>query len=91
MFKNVKDQVEYVLKTYPQTRNSDKLLVVKILNKFYGVHELEDIMSPTVPPLETIRRHRQKFQEKGLYQSDKQIMKAREQRQAAFLGIAFER
>lgn len=69
----VKKQVEYVLQQYPATRNSDKLLTVKVLQEFYKVKEIDDILNEKIPSLESIRRARQLLQHKGLYLSDKKI------------------
>lgn len=63
--KQVKTQVEYTLQNYPKTRNNDKLLQVTVLKNFYGVKNIDDILKPKVPSLESIRRCRQKLQSEG--------------------------
>ena len=59
--KEVKKQVETILKNFPAARNSDKLLEVLVLENFYNVHGIEDILKNEVPSIESIRRSRQYF------------------------------
>jgi U3 small nucleolar RNA-associated protein 14 len=72
------DEVAEVLEKYPQTRNSDKLLIVMVLKKYYHVETINDILRSDVPTTEGIRRARQRLQEEGLYQSLEQTAKVRE-------------
>lgn len=73
----VKSQVEFTLKNYPETRNNDKLLQVTVLKNFYDVESIDDILKPEVPSLESIRRCRQKLQSEGKYQGSLSIREAR--------------
>lgn len=70
MLTEVKQQVEFILKEFPETRNNDKKLQVMVLMQFYEVKEITDILKPNVPSLESIRRCRQKLQSEGQYLSD---------------------
>ena len=78
MLKEVRNQVENILKRFPETRNSDKLLEVLVLTTFYKVDRIEDILQESVPSVETIRRSRQYFNEHNQYLSSKKIAAARE-------------
>jgi hypothetical protein len=66
----VKDVVETCLREDRRTRNNDKWLTIRVLQRM-GFHiyipykELDDI-----PAFESIRRIRQKLQEQGLYQAE---------------------
>ena len=76
--------IEKVLREYPNTRNSDKELILQVweqqglvLNETQRRFFLEKVIPP-----ETIRRNRQKLQEKGLYPSDQAIARARREFEA---------
>ena len=75
---NLKTETEYILKTFPESRDSDKLLTVLVLTTFFQVDRIEDILKSDVPPLESITRTRRRFQEEGMYLSNKQVESARE-------------
>ena len=83
--KEVKRQVETILKNFPASRNSDKLLEVLVLENYYNVHGIEDILKNEVPSIESIRRSRQYFQEHGLYLSTKQVKEHRTEMEAEYL------
>jgi hypothetical protein len=85
---HVKTQVEYTLKTYPETRNNDKLLQVIVLKKFYEARLIEDILKPSVPSLESIRRCRQKLQSEGKYNSSDVVKDARTQQEETYRQFA---
>ncbi|WDU84231.1 hypothetical protein [Caloramator sp. Dgby_cultured_2] len=74
---NVKQQVEFILQNYPETRNDDKKLTAYVLKEFYNVESIDDICKPEIPCLESIRRCRQKLQEQGKYQGAERIKKRR--------------
>lgn len=57
----VREQVEQVLATVPETRGNDKRLIVEVLRRYYNVKNVDDLARPDVPPTETIRRARQKI------------------------------
>ncbi len=69
-----KDRVEYVLSYCPGTRESDKKLWLVYMHNFHGLGFVEGynslvriIMDEETPSMETLRRIRQKFQQKGLF------------------------
>jgi len=77
-YKTMKSQVEYVLKNYPSTRESDELLWWMVFKTFYGdlAKELGKYMSrgyvpkellDKIPKFETVTRIRRKLNEQGLY------------------------
>ena len=67
--KRMMDKVEWCLEKYPKTREDDRILIGVVYTRFYGV----DIMTPLrdilldeeLPSFESIRRCRQKVQEKN--------------------------
>lgn len=71
-----KDVIEKVLKEHPQTRNSDKLLLIWVWNEsgFVLTHEqVEDFLRADLPTAETVRRTRQRFQQLGEYEADTKV------------------
>lgn len=86
--KYCKERVETILRDYPTSRDSDKVLIIKYLSKFHGLKDslrieafytfvriLED-----APSFETIRRLRQRFQEGGLYMGTKRLKRLEEEK-----------
>lgn len=75
---NNKDQVEHILKTYPDTRDNDKLLWLAYLCVFQNLQDvlgtnhylaLKDlVLKEDTATMESITRLRRKFQEAGQYQ-----------------------
>lgn len=77
--KNCKDKVGFILKRVPATRDSDRLLWVTYLNLFHDLRRRMDnskdpyetfkrvVLDKDTPPMESIRRVRQKFQEGGQF------------------------
>lgn len=85
-----KDRVEHILKEYPTSRDSDKVLWLAYLVMF---HDLRKILGPTAyadfkaillnedtVTMESIRRMRQKFQEDGKYVGTKRKFKMEEEK-----------
>ena len=82
--KTVKERVEYLLKMYPNSRNSDFYLIILYIRKF--VPELAsffkyipyDIIKKYDGLFESLRRCRQKIQEDGRFlPTDPEILKKR--------------
>lgn len=72
--------VEKALKDYPETRNSDKLLIIKVWELQVGKpmnNQLKDFLLHDACSPETIRRNRQKFQEYGRYPAKEEVDEAR--------------
>ena len=77
----IKDTVGGLLETYPELRDSDKLLWLAYLNYKHSMKKIigEDayfklkaiVMDDSTPTMETIRRVRQKFQQNGEYVGEK--------------------
>lgn len=88
MLTAVKQQVEYILKNFPETRDNDKKLQVKVLTQFYGVEKITDIMKPGIPSLESIRRCRQKLQSDGKYPSTNKTKYVRQEMQETYKHFA---
>ncbi|GIW49171.1 MAG: hypothetical protein KatS3mg079_647 [Caloramator sp.] len=84
----VKQQVEFILNNYPETRNDDKKLTAYILKEFYKVNLIDDICKPEIPSLESIRRCRQKLQEQGKYQATEKVKKRRTELQETYKEFA---
>ena len=65
---NIKDGVEKVLRDYPAARNSDISLIYFFIRDIEGVDiTYRDFRKISAVKFESIRRARQKFQEKGAY------------------------
>jgi hypothetical protein len=69
--------VEDILMKYPHTRDSDKELIIGVLQALGAnlSQEQRDLMRKV--NFESIRRHRQKLQEKGLFQPSPEVAKRR--------------
>lgn len=91
---NLKSQVEWCLKNYPATRDSDIKLTLHIWLKFYpkSLHQIDgewyvkakDLYE--LPREDNIKRIRAKFNENGEYLTDKpQIRKQRKQKEIEWL------
>jgi len=67
--KKIQPRVERILKNYPETRGSDKLLQIKYLNQYQNTNFSQEQIQALLkaPSLESIRRSRQKIQEAGKY------------------------
>lgn len=81
MYANLKNQVERILKEYPETRNSDITLTIKIWEIFYAKDNKIDVRDLyELPREDNIKRIRAKFcQEKKpwAYPTEIKIMRAR--------------
>lgn len=72
-----KEKVSYLLEAYPETRDSDKLLILGYFCIFHNLMNLIGpeayerlkavILSDDVPSFESIRRVRQKLNQEGQY------------------------
>lgn len=80
----IKEQVKERLKNHAETRNSDKVLFISLVKKYYAVGEtipVERIL--TLPSFDTISRWRRKIQEAKHYPpTDWTVAKARNWNQA---------
>ena len=64
--KKVKDMVLFELENRPETRDSDRILISKVYEDFFGIKNepfFEVLMRDDVPNSESIRRCRAKVQE----------------------------
>lgn len=64
--KKVKDMVVFELANRPETRDSDRVLISKVYEDFFGIKNepfFEVLMRDDVPNFESIRRCRAKAQE----------------------------
>lgn len=71
------DRVEKLLSTYPETRDSDKLLWLAYMAMYCQLKSVANcegyqgvkriLMHKDTPPFESITRARRKIQERGLY------------------------
>lgn len=64
--KKVKDMVVFELENRPETRDSDRILISKVYEDFFGIKNepfFEVLMRGDVPNFESIRRCRAKVQE----------------------------
>lgn len=74
----IQEQVENLLKYLPETRNSDKALLIAYMQK-YGLNLTEQQIElfKKMPSTETIRRSRQIIQEQGKYAASDQVNEER--------------
>lgn len=84
---NLHSRVEVLLKNYSPLRDNDTQLWLAYLTMFHGMKEringsidayeefCDMILSKEVPTMESVRRARQLFQEKGLYTGEKRKQK----------------
>lgn len=64
----LKDQVEFCLQYYPDTRNSDITLTISVWRRFYGIADSITIGELYyLPSQDNIKRVRATFNSKGLY------------------------
>ena len=81
--KTTKERVEWLLKKYPNARNSDLYLTILYLRKFTKLGKFikyipYNIIKEYEGIFETIRRTRQKIQEEGRYlPTDEEVLKRR--------------
>lgn len=79
----ISDNVKYILATNHNARNSDRELLVAYMELCeMGLTEHQKEIFRYMPSMETIRRIRQKVQERGLFLADKQIKRERNFRAA---------
>lgn len=88
----VRDKVEYVLKTFPSSRDSDKKLWMFYMSEFHNLPRIlrssrdpyfsfsNLLLDESTPTMESIRRVRQKFQQDGLYLGSKRLVKLEEEK-----------
>jgi hypothetical protein len=74
----IHNQVEQILRDEPKTRDSDKLLLLKVWEE-YGLYlsEAQKDKFLHAPSSETVRRVRQKIQEQGKYPANHLISRHR--------------
>jgi len=73
-----KDKVEHILKACPNTRNSDKELIIKYACQFLDRPKNFADAIRKMPSFESITRARRKIQESGIYMADKKTQEARD-------------
>lgn len=68
------DLVKGILRDFPETRDSDKKLYIRVFEHegLYLTPEQQEIFS-RLPSLETFRRTRQKLQEQGYYKPSQRV------------------
>lgn len=84
----VKARVEWILKTYPSTRNSDTMLEWIYLRRFENINlpyiEFDRLSKISI---ETVSRVRRKIQEEGMYlPTDPAVLIKRQKRENSFRG-----
>lgn len=77
MSRSTADRVELLLKNYPETRNSDKELIITFMDKLGANFTPEQIEIIKLVSFESITRCRRKFQEKGMYLATGKIAQER--------------
>ena len=70
----VMHKVEQILDTYPETRNSDKLLLAIYMKEYHNINTLAIYATMGgLPSFKSIRRSRQKIQRSGRYLADEKV------------------
>jgi len=87
----VGDQVEYVLGNFPRTRNSDRLLEIKVWEMFYSVIYLRDLLKLKVPTSSSIRRWRRKLNQWGKFLPENSTLKRRTEAEYSYLSTFINR
>lgn len=90
---SVKESVFLTLKRYPETRNDDRLLVLRVYEDCFGASGADSfesvLFAPDLPGFETIRRTRQKIQaERPELRADKYVEALRAERETEFREFA---
>lgn len=96
-YKQVKDNVKYLLEDNADNRNSDKVLLIRYAEEFTDFSYKELLMLSAMlermPNFESIRRSRQKIQQDNPHlRSDKQVERAKREEERLMtteLGSAF--
>jgi general stress protein 26 len=88
--KTVQKRVEKILEVHKIARNDDRFLIAAYLKKYHDIETFKEYFfkNEGCPTVETIRRTRQKIQEKGLYPSDKQIQELRKEQEDVYKEYA---
>ena len=80
----LKDQVKQILSDYPETRNNDINLMIKVWRVYYGPFYNELIVGGNIgalyslPYQDNIKRYRARLQAKGQYlPTDREVIKQR--------------
>lgn len=76
----LKEKVAYILENFPDTKNSDNLLVIRYINYFHFPIILDLSKIPDLPSFECITRIRRKFQEAGEYKADVIVTELRDKK-----------
>ena len=81
MIATLKKEVKHVLQNWPETRNSDIALTIKVWQLFYGIRDIVDLSKLyDLPREDNVKRIRAKFCEQGFnwaYPSNWKIARAR--------------
>lgn len=91
--KTTKERVEWLLKNYPNTRNSDLYLTILYLRRFtplgkYIKYIPYNVIKEYDGIFETIRRTRQKIQEEGKYlPTDEEVLRRRRRKADAMRRV----
>ena len=91
---SITQMVWHCLESYPETRSSDRELILQIYSEFYGVFNqpfFKVLDRNDLPSFESIRRARQKLQSEWEYlRADDPVEDARIAKQEEFLEYAKE-
>lgn len=70
--------IEHILSNYPEARDSDRYLILKVWEA-YGLYlsEAQKDKFMSCPSTESIRRTRQKLQERGKYKASERVARQR--------------
>lgn len=74
MINTTMKRVENLLECFPETRDSDRLLVERYMSFYHGIRTFRDYAeTKEAPPSETITRCRRRLQALGLYKASESV------------------
>lgn len=87
----VKEMVRFELENRPETRNNDRLLIVKVYEDYFGIKNepfLDVLMRDDVPNFESIRRNRAAIQrEEPSRRADGRVQELRFDREQVYFDF----
>ena len=78
--KTIEDKVAKLLERFPALRSSDKLLITSYFAEYHDIRTFRQFAFSKVelPSFESIRRTRQRIQQKGMFKANEHTQKMRD-------------
>lgn len=88
---NIKSMVRFELENRPETRNSDRLLIVKVYEDYFGIKNdsfFDVLMRDDLPNFESIRRNRAAIQrEEPSLRANEEVQELRFDREQVYFDF----